>query len=95
MKWQVVIPKPPVKRMEGSGKLFIRYDDGWSGGFAKQLPLEPDQTIAEFEVSEEYEWIGSTSICDGTTFEVWVEYSNSTGSRKTNVRLVPQKVENV
>ena len=92
VKYRASVPAPPAKRMSGSGKCFISTTDGWCPGPTRELPLSPDQTEIEFDVSEDFEWVGTTSCSDGATFSIWIEYSNSTGSRKSKVELVPEKV---
>jgi hypothetical protein len=98
MKYSVVVPAPSAKRMRGSGKLIVTYNEGWDGirdityGPKETTVMEIEGADAEFEVPDKYEWIGSTSILDGFSFTVKVEYSNKTGSRKEEHVLVPKKL---
>lgn len=93
MLWEVMIPAPSAKRMVGSGKLSILESDGWCVGPIREIILTADQASVEFEVSDEVEWRGSTSIIDGPVFDVWVDYSNTSGNRKSRIHLVPQRVK--
>ena len=82
---------PSAKRMAGNKVLKITANDGWGQGWDKSYPLT-NETEFEFEVRDDVEWIGQTTCNDSMVFNVSVEYSNSTGSRKETVHLVPQKI---
>lgn len=100
MRYRVMIPKPSAKRMAGNGKLYVWYHHGWTGdalvtydGFERDEHLLDEGTYQfEFEVPDQYEWVGSTNIIDGWSFSVEVEYSNTTGSRTESKKLVPEKI---
>lgn len=98
MKYQVVVPPPKAKRMMENAKLVVILHDGWEGDQLVQVDLERKESkleksgAVEFEVPDRYEYIYSSSVSDGWTFDVQVEYQNSTGSRKEIIRLVPEKV---
>lgn len=94
MKYRVDVPGPSAKRMEGHGKLFIVLHDGWEGD--QLVQVIPDSVgvvpgVIEIEVPDHYEWSGSTSINDGLSFDVYVEWANSTGSRTVKAYLMPEK----
>jgi hypothetical protein len=91
-KWKVQIPLPKSKRMEGTGVLVVARNNGWSGTVYDRYKIGPEFADAIFEIDDCYEWAGTTSIIDGDDFDVYIEYTNSTGSRKESVRLVPEKV---
>lgn len=91
MKYRVSIPAPSAKRMAGKKTLRIEAGDGWGQGWKKEYALT-DETEFEFDIANDTEWIGHTTCNDGMTFNVWVEYANSTGSRKEDIQLVPQIV---
>ena len=93
IKYAVSIPRPSANRMKGTGKIYVNCGSGWDFGPIKEYPLNPDQAEFEFEVDSSYEWINATSTNDGPVFDVYVEYINSTGSRKEKFTLVPRKVE--
>ena len=93
MLWEVTIPAPSAKRMAGSGKLCIQTSDGWRAGPAREIPLTAEQASVQFHVSDEVDWSRDTSMIDGPVFDVWVDYSNTSGSRKSRVHLVPQRVK--
>ena len=99
-KYKVILPPPSAKRMAGNGKVVITFSKGWGGdciiiqrdGFDQDIhALELGLTEVEFEVPDDYEWIGSTKSMDGNTFSVRIEYTNSTGSRKEKQSLKPIK----
>jgi hypothetical protein len=92
-KWKVSIPLPKSKRMEGTGVLVVQKNEGWGGTVYDKYKIGPEFVDAIFEVSDEYEWRGASSVIDGNDFDVYIEYTNSTGSRKETIRLVPEKVE--
>lgn len=91
-KWKVDIPLPKSKRMEGTGILVVQRNVGWMGTFYDRYKIGPEFKDAIFEIDSSYEWIGETSTIDGDDFDVYIEYTNSTGSRKESFRLVPEKV---
>lgn len=91
MKYRVTIPAPSAKRMAGKKILKVEAHDGWGQGWQKSYDLT-NEVEFDFEVSDDVDWAGNTSVTDGMTFSVCIEYSNSTGSRKQTVRLVPQKL---
>lgn len=86
--------------MAGNGKVLVRLHHGWEGDTLVSYdgpsinthPLSADASIFEFEVPDKYEWVHSTAIKDGWSFDVSCEYSNSTGSRTEKTSLVPQKL---
>lgn len=91
MKYRVFIKPPSAKRMAGKKTLFIQAEDGWGQGWKKSVLLT-DETTYEFDVADDIDYIGETTCVDGMTFNVWVEYENSTGSRKETFQLVPQRI---
>jgi len=93
MLWEVTIPAPSAKRMAGSGKLSILESSGWCVGPIREIILAADQASVQFHVSDEVDWSRDTSMIDGPVFDVWVDYSNTSGSRKSRVHLVPQRVK--
>ena len=92
MKYFVIVPPPKSKRMIENRQLLIYLEDGWDG--CKQI-INPVCNLGktEIDVPEEYEWLFGTSKNDGSTFQVIVEYTNSTGSKKEMYNLVPEKVQ--
>ena len=92
-KWKVQIPLPKSKRMEGSGVLVVQRNIGWMGTVYDRYKIGPEFADAIFEIDQSYDWICDTSVIDGDTFDVYIEYTNSTGSRKETARLVPEKLE--
>ena len=92
VKYSVLIPRPTAKRMQGTGTVHVQCSDGWEGGSTDSYPLNPDQTELTFFLPERFVWINENTCSDGSTFDVYVEYKNSTGSRKERLTLVPQKV---
>lgn len=90
--WKVSIPPPSAKRMAARRKLVISTSDGWEGGNQREILLQPDQTEYEFKMAPQREWVRATSVNDGPVFDVWVESTNSTGSRVETRHLVPEEV---
>jgi hypothetical protein len=93
-RYSVEISSPSSKRMIGSGKVIVRLSNGWEGEELVSYDIQKDNAALEFDVPNEYEWKGSTSIIDGCEFSVTCEYANSTGSRKETKQLVPRKLQN-
>ena len=99
MKYKVLVPAPKAKRMAEHTRLVVILYDGWEND--QLVQTEPDRRetklekfgMVEFEVPDRYEWVNSGSVVNGWSFEVQVEYQNSTGSRKEVVRPVPEKVK--
>ncbi len=98
MKYRVLVPPPKAKRMAENAKLVVILHDGWEGDQLVQVEMERKENklekfgLVEFDVPDRYEYVYSTSVSDGWSFDVQVEYQNSTGSRKEVIRLVPEKV---
>jgi hypothetical protein len=91
-KYNVSIPRPSAKRMEGLGKVIVYFDHGWDGATQEQYPIEKDVATFEFKVPDGYEWARNTSVIDGCSFRVEIRYVNLTGSRTEVKELVPQKM---
>ena len=98
MRYRVVIPSPSAKRLAANAKIVVTKHTGWEfDELVSSFPdyeyhdLEPGTSSFEFEVPDKYAWSYSNSIINGWWFKVELEYSNSTGSRKENYRLVPEK----
>lgn len=94
-RYEVMVPPPSAKRMLGNGKLVVVLHDGWEGDQLVQVEPTENATsaqpgLATFEIPDRYEWSRSTSIIDGWSFDVYVEWSNNTGSRKQRFDLVPR-----
>ena len=92
MKWEVVIPPPPAKRMAGSGKLFVQCSSGWKVYPKTEIELK-DQNLIQFEIKDEFEHVHDATCLDGRVFQVWIEYSNASGSRTVKWELIPGKVQ--
>lgn len=91
MKYLVEVTPPSAKRMEGSGILVVTFEDGWTYGGRKEIPITG--SVVEFEIKDHYEYIKETKVLDGATFDVFVEYSNKDKTRKEVINLKPTKVE--
>lgn len=90
MKYKVVIPKF-TKRMT-SGRIVVNKGSGWEIDKDEIFPITNEIVDFVIEVPDKYEWFRSTSIIDGFTFKVFVEFVNSTGSRKETKELVPERI---
>jgi len=90
MKYQVIVPKPSAKRMK-KGKIVIELENGWEVYPRKIYDIDADIGKFEFEVGDSFEYIHDTSVIDGDTFNVYVEFSNDVGSRTERAYLVPMK----
>jgi hypothetical protein len=91
MKYQVTIPKPSAKRLKNA-KLVIESSDGWVAYKLKIYDLAPNQTSFEFEMPDDVDYQYDTDWIDGSTFNIYVEFSNDIGSRQEKVNLVPMKI---
>jgi hypothetical protein len=91
MKYQVTIPKPSAKRLKNA-KLVIESSDGWVAYKPEIYDLIPNQTSFEFEVADDLDYQYDTSVIDGPTFNVYVEFSNDVGSRQEKINLVPMRM---
>jgi hypothetical protein len=93
-----MVPPPKAKRMAENAKLVVILHDGWEGDQLVQVEMERKENklersgLVEFEIPDRYEYLYSSSVVDGWSFDVQVEYQNSTGSRREVIRLVPEKV---
>jgi hypothetical protein len=91
MKYRTFIPAPKAKRMVDNCKLRLILHNGWEGDTVQESQARPGDMT--FDVPEGYEWIHATSVIDGESFSVEVEYQNKKGNRKQTIRLVPEKVK--
>lgn len=92
MKYSVAIPRPSAKRLKNVN-VVVETCEGWAGcGFKRNYPIDADQVSFEFSLPEEFEYVYTTSVIDGSTFNVYAEYSNDKGSRKETISLVPIKI---
>ncbi len=89
--YSVLVPKPKARRMESDVKLIITLHRGWEGDSREEVVLQ-DFGEYKFEVPDRYEWLGTTSVSDGDSFDVKVEFKNSTGSRKEVYYLCPERI---
>lgn len=92
MKYQVAIPKPSAKRLK-KGILVITLESGWEVYPSRTYDLVPEQASFEFEVEDPFDYVYDTSVIDGNVFNVYVEYSNDSGSRKEKYSLVPMRIK--
>lgn len=92
MKCNVVIPKPKASRMDKEKKIVIEKSNGWTCCGRTSHTIPANQQGFEFEIPDDYEYVFNRTMCDGPTFNVWVEYSNESGTRKEKVFLVPEVV---
>lgn len=91
MRYSVTIPKAKSDRMNKENKtLIIEQSDGWVGYPPKRITLKPEVIHCEFEIPDDFEYVYNTKTIDGPTFNVKIEYANSSGSRKETYQLVPQ-----
>lgn len=90
MKYRAAIPAPSAKRMLANKVLIIHCEDGWGQGQEQRRKLT-DETEVEFDVPDDIEWSGQCITMDAMVFGAWVEYQNSTGSRKELLQLTPVK----
>jgi hypothetical protein len=92
-KYSVVIPPPKAKRMMKLEKvLHVEFGDGWNWGGVNRYTVPADKFYAEFPMSDNAEYRYNTSVIDGPTFDVFVEYKNEGGTRTERKYLVPQLV---
>ena len=91
MKWKVNIPELS-KRMVNR-KLVVDCWDGWGYSCKKEWKLEEMHEDAIFELSNDHEYVNDTACIDGLVFDVKIEGSNITGTRKEIKRLIPEKLE--
>jgi hypothetical protein len=92
MKYKVIIPKPIAKPERYNSKtLIISFEDGW-GQNSKTIHSLNDEEEFDIDIPDDIEYVGESKCLDGMTFDVSLEYSNPTGTRKEYFRLVPQKV---
>jgi hypothetical protein len=87
----VSIPGASAKRLK-IRKITVSVWDGWNGAENKTTEIPPEQTEFEFEVADDRHWVRATSESDGKVFDVFIESSNSTGTRTEKKHLVPEKV---
>lgn len=91
-KYEILVPPPKAKRCNNI-KLIVICGSGWEGSTDKVLECKIESPgLIEFEVPDMYEWIYDTSIMDGNTFELLVEYTNDLGTKKEIIKPVPGKV---
>lgn len=92
-KYSVVIPPPKAKRMMNLPKtLHVVMSDGWVHGGHREYTIPADKFSADFELHDDAEYRYNTSVIDGLTFDVFVEYKNESGTRNEKKHLVPQLV---
>ena len=91
MKYQVTIPKPSAKRMK-KGKVVIVLENGWEVYPRNVYDIDANIVTFDFEVGDSFEYIHDTSVTDGDTFNVYVEFSNDSCSRIERAYLVPMKI---
>jgi hypothetical protein len=87
-KYRVQIPEPSSARFTAH-TVSVYYEDGWSGGWEQKFRLAVGQAVLDFEVPDDTPWAKQTEILDGPSFEVCVEYVNSTRSRREKKWLEP------
>lgn len=107
-RWRIAVTPPKAKRMAKNGKLIIHFSHGWEGGYRKEHDLQDalvqwdnkskelevgDCNIFEFDIDDNYEYIYNTSVSDGDTFELVLEYTNSTNTRKETIKPVPERIK--
>lgn len=92
MRYLAKIQPPKSKRMIGSGVVTIEISDGWNGGYRDSFAIPAEQNVVGFELPPSVEYIGWTRTMDGTTFQIWIDYQNQSGSRKERYHLVPEVV---
>lgn len=73
------------------GKIVIQLENGWTNYPPKVYDIDSDVGNFEFEVGDSFEYIYDTSVIDGDTFNVYVEFTNDKGSRTEKLYLVPMK----
>jgi hypothetical protein len=102
MQYLVTFPRPSAKRMANKKTLKIIIDDlcsseyitQYSDGCNCKLYNVDKETEFKFDLPDNLKWKNSLNI-SGTEgiFSVYLEYSNSTGTRKEIVELVPKKLD--
>lgn len=91
-KYEILVPPPKAKRCKNI-KLIVSCGGGWQGSTDEVLEFKIDNPgLFEFEVPDKYEWIYNTSIMDGNTFSILVEYTNDLGDKKQIYNPVPGKI---
>jgi hypothetical protein len=93
MKYKVFIPLPKAKRMvKQDKKVVLEFIDGFDGCKREKVYLlKPHKLEFEFEVPNGVDYIYNTSTIDGSYFNIFVEYSNESGSRTEKMLLVPSR----
>jgi hypothetical protein len=72
--------------------LHVTFGDGWGHGGVHKYTIPADKFSAEFSLNDDAEYKYNTSMIDGLTFDVFVEYKNESGSRTERKHLVPELV---
>ena len=57
-----------------------------------QYKIDAKMNSFQFEIPSCYEYFYSGKIIDGNYFDVVLEYSNEAGTRKQQIKLVPEKL---
>jgi hypothetical protein len=95
MKYSVNIPKSKTKRFNVEPRLVkINFDQGWDTSTVKEHWITSDKTDFEFEVPDGFEYVHSTQIIDGLTFNVRVTYYNKDKTKEETIELVPYNMQN-
>lgn len=93
VKWRIYIPKPRAERMaKESRTVIINISDGWEENRRLTFELPPELSTFDFELDADIEPIYNTSVIDGLTFDVSIEFKNACGSRHEKFSLVPENL---
>jgi hypothetical protein len=90
-EYRVKIPVPKAKRMNLKS-VVINYGSNWCGFTEQELQYKSGDTEVYFSLDSCYEWVTNSKVIDGDIFEIKAKFENATGSRKEDVRLVPEKI---
>ncbi len=93
MKYRVEIPEPKAARNKFRREVTVLYGGGYDGHYRDKIfVMESNQSSLEFEVKDEYIYKEETTESDRLIFDVYVEYSNESASRKERYSLLPVKI---
>jgi hypothetical protein len=92
IKYRAKILPPKSKRM--SGKVVIEVSDGWGLTSRDCYPISDNfsKDYIEFDLDDDVEYIHTAAWMDGRTYNAYIQYENSSGSRKEVVYLKPERL---
>lgn len=93
-RWMVKVPEPSAKRLKKDRRLIVEATYACWGGHKYEFPIPEGEDLVMYDFEYEDGPDANEDILDADVYyRTYIEYRNSTGSRKETISVKPHEVE--